>query len=126
MVHAAIVRIDPTLALKQVLDLLRSGLPGSTFLERLYPYLHPDDLAGAVCAAAAVAGALVIVRRVKEPLRGAYLLTGRCVLSYVNLGAPSQAAEPYLWIRFVEYLPFFALLAWDGPGSRLVRRPIEW
>jgi len=160
LVRAAIIALDPTPALKRGLDLLRSGMPGQDLLARLYPYLYPDDLARAFCAAVAAAGAIVIVRRVGDPLRGAYLLTGLLlllsptlhpwyllwvlpwvslypsrawvlltglsILFYVNLGAPSEASEPYPWIRFVEYLPFFALLAWDGGGSLLVRRRAGW
>jgi len=42
------------------------------------------------------------------------LLTGLVALSYVNLGAPGRAAEPYPWIRLVEYGPFYVLLSVDG------------
>lgn len=39
------------------------------------------------------------------------LLSGLVALAYVNLGAAGRGLEPYPWIRLVEYVPFFALLA---------------
>ena len=41
------------------------------------------------------------------------LLCGLVGLAYVNLGAPGRELEPYPWIRLVEYVPFFVLLAME-------------
>ena len=53
------------------------------------------------------------------PSRAWILLTGLSALSYANLGAPGREAEPYPWVRWIEYLPFYALLLGDWIGARL-------
>jgi hypothetical protein len=39
------------------------------------------------------------------------LLSGLILLSYLNLGSAGVESEPWPWVRLVEYLPFYALLA---------------
>jgi hypothetical protein len=55
------------------------------------------------------------------PNRAWLLLTGLVVISYaVLIGAgpdSNQWVEPW-WTRPAQYLPFFALLAWDGLRPR--------
>ncbi len=48
-------------------------------------------------------------------------LSGLVLLSYLNAGVPREA-EPYPWIRWIEYLPFYALLAREGIVAARVRR----
>jgi len=57
------------------------------------------------------------------PSRAFILLTGLVSLAYVNLGASGREAEPYSWIRLVEYAPFYALLCadWLHSGAKSVR-----
>ena len=52
------------------------------------------------------------------PSRSFILLTGLASLAYVNLGASGRETEPYPWIRFVEYAPFYALLCADWLRER--------
>ncbi len=80
IVQSAIAWIGPTPALKAAIAWLRARVPGSEPLDHLYPYLYPPDLARAVCVAAALLVALVIVRRGIEPLRGAFVMTGALLL----------------------------------------------
>ncbi|HEU4403644.1 MAG TPA: hypothetical protein VFT43_16235 [Candidatus Polarisedimenticolia bacterium] len=46
------------------------------------------------------------------------LLSGLAVLSYANLGAAGRLDEPYPWVRFAEYLPFYAALALEWRAAR--------
>jgi len=57
------------------------------------------------------------------PSRACILLTGLVSLAYVNLGAAGRETEPYSWIRWVEYGPFFALLCADWLHGR-ARAPL--
>lgn len=57
------------------------------------------------------------------PSRACILLTGLVSLAYVNLGASGRETEPYSWIRWAEYGPFFALLCFDWLRSR-ARAPL--
>lgn len=50
------------------------------------------------------------------------LLSGLAALAYANLGAAGRAAEPYPWVRLVEYVPFYALLLGGWLRARM-RRP---
>jgi alpha-1,6-mannosyltransferase len=147
---AAIERLDPTPALKTVIAFLQVRLPGGGLLGALYPYLYPQDLARAACAAAALGVAAVLIGRRVEALRGAWLLTGALLLLsptlhpwyllwilpwlalfpspawillsglvflvYANLGRAGP--EAHRWVVWVEYVPFFLLLATDAFVAR--------
>ncbi len=155
LIHAAIAWLDPTAALKGAIAAVRSTIPATGWLDRLYDYVYPTYLARAVCAACVVLIAWVIDRRSRDPLRSAFLLlgaillfsptlhpwyllwilpwlclypsrpwlalTGLLALSYVNLGFSGDGTEPYPWIGWAVYLPFYGLLAveWLRRPARL-------
>jgi hypothetical protein len=155
LVHAAVSALDPTPALKRLIAMLRSVLPGSGPLETLYSYVYPDDLARAICVLAVAGLGLALYRRRVEPLRGMFLMTaailllsptlhpwyllwilpwlclfpsrawlllsGLVSLAYLNAGVPREA-EPYPWIRWIEYLPFYGVLAWEILAAARRRR----
>lgn len=105
LVQAALEWIGPTPALKGAIAWTRARLPGSAPLDRLYPYLYAPDLARAVCAAAALALALLIVRRERDPLRGAWLLTGTLLLL-------SPTLHPWYLLWILPWLAVFPSRAW--------------
>jgi hypothetical protein len=48
------------------------------------------------------------------PSRAWLLLTGLVSLSYLDPGPVVPEVTTHSWVRWAEYLPFFALLIWDG------------
>ncbi|HKN48513.1 MAG TPA: hypothetical protein VJ144_11135 [Candidatus Polarisedimenticolia bacterium] len=105
IVQAAIVWIDPTPLLKEAIAWTRARIPGSGPLDRLYGFLYPPDLARAFCALAAVAAAFFILRRERDPLRGAFLLTGALLLL-------SPTLHPWYLLWILPWLALFPSRAW--------------
>jgi hypothetical protein len=52
------------------------------------------------------------------PSRAWILMSGLVVLVYANLGATGREAEPYPWVRWLEYTPFYLLLVGDWLRAR--------
>jgi hypothetical protein len=52
------------------------------------------------------------------PSRAWILLTGLVTLSYLEPGPVVPGVTTYDWVQWVEYLPFFTLLIWDGIRAR--------
>jgi len=52
------------------------------------------------------------------PSRAWILLTGLVSLSYLEPGPVVPGITSQAWVRWVEYLPFFTLLIWDGVRAR--------
>ena len=105
IVQAATAWIDPTPALKLAIAWTRARIPGSGLLDRLYPFLYPPDLARALCALAAAAAAFVLLRRERDPLRGACLLTGALLLL-------SPTLHPWYLLWILPWLALFPSGAW--------------
>ncbi len=105
LVREAIVRIDPTPALKGAIAFLRARLPGSEPLDRLYACVYPEDLARAACALAAAGFAVVLLRRRVQPLRGCYLMTGALLLL-------SPTLHPWYLLWILPWLCLFPSRPW--------------
>jgi len=105
LARGALDWLDPTPALKAALWFVRAHVPGSAPLDRLYPYLYPDDLARAACALAAAVFAVVLARRTRDPLRGLYLMTGALLLL-------SPTLHPWYLLWLLPWLCLFPSSAW--------------
>jgi len=121
LAREALAWLHPTPALKSALSFVRAHLPGGAPLDRLYPYLYPDDLARAACALAAAVFAVVLARRSRDPLHGLYLMTGALLLL-------SPTLHPWYLLWLLPWLCLFpsrawillsglVVLAYAGPGT---------
>ncbi len=57
-----------------------------------------------------------------QPSRAWILMSGLVVLAYANLGAAGLGTEPYPWVRWLEYVPFYLLLLGDWLRARFAAR----
>jgi hypothetical protein len=105
IVRALFVWIDPTPALKGVIAFVRTHVPASEPLDRLYGFVYPEDLARAACALAAAGFAALLLRRRVEPLRGCFLMTGALLLL-------SPTLHPWYLLWILPWLCLFPSRPW--------------
>jgi hypothetical protein len=105
IVRAAIARTDPTPRLKAAIAWVRNSLPHTGWLDPLYAYVYPIDLAKGVCALILFAFALELWRRRVEPLRGCFLLTCAALLL-------SPTAHPWYFLWALPWLCLFPSRPW--------------
>ncbi len=105
IVRAAIAWSGPTPRLKAAIAWVRRSVPHTGWLDPLYAYVYPLDLAKGVCALILVVVAAELWRRRVEPLRGCFLLTCAVLLL-------SPTAHPWYFLWALPWLCLFPSRSW--------------
>jgi alpha-1,6-mannosyltransferase len=105
VVRLAIEWSGPTERLKAAIAWVRRSVPHTGWLDPLYAYVYPLDLAKGVCGLLLLAFAVELWRRRVEPLRGCFLMTCAVLLL-------SPTAHPWYFLWVLPWLCLFPSRSW--------------